>query len=149
MKAQRTWIVVADGARARVFSSRGWDSGLTPALKGELAGSNKPTRELGSDRPGRAFESADGSRHAMAPRVDWHQYEKHLFAREVAALVDGGATRGEFDRLVIVAPPATLGELRKALGKAASGKVVAEIGKDLTGLDETALTARLAEAVPV
>ena len=38
MKKTRTWILVADGARARIFLSEGWSKGLTPVLDELIAG---------------------------------------------------------------------------------------------------------------
>ena len=92
MKKTRTWILVADGARARILQSEGWGTGLTPVAGQARRMTNPPTREQVSDRPGRVQESASGTRHAIAPRVDWHRYEKHLFAGELAQCYLPGRT---------------------------------------------------------
>jgi len=134
-KPQKTWVLIADGARARILDHAGPGAPLEPVLEEAGSKSRLPTRELGSDKPGRTQESiGDGNRHAMAPRVDWHAFEKHLFAKEVAKILDQGAQDNAFDRLVLVAPPKTLGELRSLLGKATQARVSAEINKDLTGV---------------
>lgn len=147
-KAVKTWVLVADGARARFLAHAGPAAGLEPVLAEEDPNSRLPTRDLGADKPGRTQERvADGSRHAMAPRVDWHDFEKHLFAKEVAKILDQAAQKQVFDRLVLVAPPKTLGGLRAALGKAALEKVTAEIGKDLTNVPHHDLPAHLAEVM--
>jgi protein required for attachment to host cells len=44
------------------------------------------------------------------------------------------AAAGEFDQLILAAPPRALGDLRKALGAPATQALKAEIGKDLTGI---------------
>jgi protein required for attachment to host cells len=132
MKAIRTWIVVADGARARFLVNEGPGKGLREALPEESGAPPPPTRDLGTDRPGRVFESADSSRHAMEPRVDWHRFEKQRFARSVAQVIDRGATERAFDRLVLIAPPRTLGDLRAVLGHASREAVHGEVAKDLT-----------------
>lgn len=133
-KPQKTWIVVADGARAHVVRNDGPGTGLTAVPKGEMATENPPTRETGSDRPGRSYESVGGARHALAPRVDWHQHQKDVFARNVAKMLDEAASAGNFERLILVAPPHTLGELRQALKPQTRQRVIAEINKDLTSL---------------
>jgi len=138
-----TCIVVADGARARIFIDPGSGGGLHPVLLDSLEGDKRPSREIGSERPGRTHESADVARHAYAPRVDWHSFEKHLFARRVAELVDEAARRHAFEALVLVAPPKALGELRAALGKQSKRHIRAEFGKDLTGLAEPELVSHL------
>jgi protein required for attachment to host cells len=91
-----------------------------------------PTRELGADRPGRAQESVGGARHALAPRIDWHRQQKEAFVRAVARRLDAEAASGEFERLILVAPPETLGEIRATLKPATRKLVAAEIAKDLT-----------------
>lgn len=128
-----TWVVIADGARAFIMANKGPGTGLT-LVPGTLREKEVPkTAELGSDKPGRSFESArTGIRHAMEPRVDWHQFEKQKFAHSMAKLLDEARTRNAFDRLVLVAPPDTLGELRAKLDKHTQALITAEIAKDLT-----------------
>ena len=149
MTKSTTWILIADGARARIILSEGWSSGLERALNYDFAASHAPTRTYGADRPGRTSESADGSRHALEPRVDWHQYEKHLFAVSMAKVLDQAAERGVFDRLVLVAPPKTLGALRAALKPRTRKMVIAELGKDLTHVPVRGLMEHLRDVVPL
>ena len=66
------------------------------------------------------------------PRVDWHLFDKKKFAQELATSVNAAALKGSFDKLVLVAPPKTLGDLRGGLNQQAAEKVSAEIPKDYT-----------------
>src|SRR5262249_16525672 len=132
MQKKVTWILVADGARARVLKNEGIGKGLQPAIDGEIAHAVPPTRDLGTDRPGRSQQRGTSGRHAIQPHVDWHRFEKEQFSKERAALLDAAAERGAFHRLVLIAPPRTLGELRAALGTKARALIRAEIDKDLT-----------------
>lgn len=143
MKCKKTWIVIADGARARVILNTGPGKGLKPAFSHEFAASHVPTRAIGSDKPGRSFESADGSRHAMEPSVDWHDREKILFIKDVAKVLDKAARDKSFDRLILVAPPEVLGSLRNALKPATRDMVSAELGKDITHVPITKLPGHL------
>ncbi len=140
-KTKRTWILVADGARALVVMNEGPGRGLKTVPGREIRIEIPPTRDLGADKPGRAQESVGGSRHAIAPRIDWHDQRKEEFARAVARTLDEDASGGRFERLVLVAPPATLGHIRAALKPATRKLVEAEINKDLTHLpvDEIAI----------
>lgn len=132
MKKKVTWILVADGARARVLANEGVGKGLQP-IADEMTHELPPTRELGTERPGRSGgQRGTGIRHAIQPHVDWHRFEKEKFSKEVAALLDAAAERNAFDRLVLVAPPRTLGDLRAALGAKSRSRIHAEIDKDLT-----------------
>jgi len=134
MKKIITYVLIADGARARIVLNDGPGRGFKPAYPNEFAGttSRMRTRDLGADKPGRGFESADGSRHAMTPRADWHRNEKRQFAKSMARVLDEAADRKAFDRLILVAPPDSLGILRKALASKTRDLVTAEIAKDLT-----------------
>jgi protein required for attachment to host cells len=148
MKKKVTWILVADGARARVLANMGIGKGLQPAIAGEMGHALPPTRELGTDRPGRASQRGTGNRrHAIEPHVDWHRFEKEKFSREMAALLNAAAERNAFDRLVLVAPPRTLGDLRAALGAKSRALVHAEIDKDLTHVAIHELPKHLADVV--
>ncbi|WP_425404023.1 host attachment protein [Hwanghaeella sp.] len=140
------WVVVADGERARFLEGNGALASLEPAPVPEMHNDNPSTREQGTERPGRTHDSAGtGARHALAPRVDWHKFEKEKFAHEVADIVNRAAVAKSFDRLVLIAPPQTLGNLRAALSKAAGEAVTQEIGKDLTKLSEAEVEDYLAK----
>lgn len=132
MKPIKTWILVADGARARIFLNDGPGRGVKPGPKKEFHGVNLPDRDIVSDRPGRAFDSAGQGRHAMAPRSDPREHEQRRMHHELAAYLDKEAGKGSFDRLVIVAPPKALGNLRSELSGAVRAKVSGELNKDLT-----------------
>ena len=134
MKARKTWILIADGARARVVQYEGPEVGLVPAMDHDFATSHVATREVGSDKPGRRAGGGVGSHHAMEPKVDWHTYEKHLFATDLAKELGEAHTHGAFDELVLVAPPKTLGALRQVLDGKVKDSITAELGKDLTHL---------------
>ena len=149
MRKKVTWILVADGARARIFRNDGPFKGLHPALDQEFASTVPPTRELGTDRPGRVQESATSERHAMVPRVDWHRFEKDKFARAMARILDAAAERGDFDRLILVAPPRTLGTLRSALGARTRGRITGELDRDLTHVTRLELPDHLYKLLPL
>jgi protein required for attachment to host cells len=143
----KTWLVVADGAKARIFSVSGGDSGLAE-LHDLIAQEQRSSHEIGSERPGRTQESANAARHAIEPRVDWHTQAKQEFARAIATLVNDGATKGAYESLVLVAPPEALGHLRKLLDRRAQARVSSEVDKDLTKLTPHALQLALKDVLP-
>jgi len=148
MKKITTWILVADGARAHIVKNEGPGKGLAAVMDHDFATSHVPSREYGTDKPGRGFESADGARHGKEPRIDFHTYEKTRFAKMIADNLERAADRNAYDRLVLVAPPKTLGDLRKALGMEAGSRVSGELNKDLTHLDIHELSRHLELLVP-
>jgi protein required for attachment to host cells len=59
--------------------------------------------------------------------------EEDRFAADAADMLKQRALRGDFESLIIVAPPRTLGELRKHYHKEVQKRLTGEIAKDLTG----------------
>ena len=112
-----TWVLVADGEKA-LF------------LRNDVDAEN-PDREQSANRPGRMKDGGPGQKSAYDD-TDWHELAKERFADELADLLYQQAHKGAFERIVLVAPPATLGELRSKLHKEVADKVVAEIDKTLT-----------------
>lgn len=143
-----TWILVCDGARGRVYSHEGPGSGLIVVSSAEHPETHGYTRDLGSDRPGRTFDSTEtGGRHALSPRADWHNFEKTRFAAQMAAVVEKAAAAKSFDRLVVVAPPRVLGDLRQALGTHSQALLAGELDKDLTHFEGAELIGHLGQWV--
>lgn len=64
--------------------------------------------------------------------TDWHQLAKERFADDLADILYKKAHNGEFDRLVLVAAPSVLGDLRGKLHQEVSNRVIGEIPKTLT-----------------
>jgi protein required for attachment to host cells len=133
-KPQRTWIMVADAAQGRIFMKEGRESQLAPVADANFANpaAHGFSRDLGSDRPGRTVESVGGAHHAQEPKHDPHRAAKATFAKQIAEFVERSALENKFDKLVLVAPPQMLGDLRHALGRHATAKVASEVAKDLT-----------------
>jgi protein required for attachment to host cells len=57
---------------------------------------------------------------------------KRSFSERLAALLEEELAAKAYDRVVLVAPPTTLGDLRAALPAAVREAVSAELDKDLT-----------------
>jgi protein required for attachment to host cells len=127
-----TWAAVADGAKALILVNEGSDAAPNMSVLSKAEFENPATREHGTDRPGRRSGGGPGLRSAMEG-PDWHAFEKDRFIEEVAGRLNRAAQRGQFERLIVAAPPRVLGQLRPALSAQAAARVVAEIGSDLTG----------------
>jgi len=127
------WVMVGDGEKALFFRNEG--DPLHPNLEviDVLEQENPKTHEQGTDRPGRTHNSVGTHRSAMQ-QTNWHKLEKHRFAREIADVLYSAAHNGRYSKLILAAPPMTMGDLRKALHKEVADRVVAEVPKDLTNM---------------
>jgi protein required for attachment to host cells len=124
-------VLVGDGQKALFLRNKGHAQHVRLVVEQILERDNPPTREQGSDRPGRSNASVGVARSAME-ETDWHDMAEERFACELADVLYRGAHANLFDRLVIIAPPKILGNLRKAFHPEVSERVAAEIPKELT-----------------
>ena len=147
MPKKVTWILIADGARARLFTNKGRGTGLEPALDQEFIGNKLQSRDLTSDKPGRTFDSSGQGRHSMEPPTDPHRHEQQLFANNLCDLLDEKQKEDSFDRLILVAPPKTLGDLRMGCSKAVTARIAGELNKDLTKTSVHELPKHLSELI--
>jgi len=138
-----TWLIVADGEHCRTVTPTAVQGQFETVLSIDSLTAHLPSRELGTERPGRVRESASTTRHSITPRQDPHTAAKHDFMVEVANQV--AVHVGEFDRLVLVAPDHALHDLREALGKIPSAKIVGTLAKDLTKTPDHDLMSHLSE----
>ncbi|MBN8997215.1 MAG: host attachment protein [Rhizobiales bacterium] len=127
------WVVVCDGAKALIFENAG--DAEFPDLRMQHAEEQPdlPTRDIGTDAPGRAANSVGSARSAME-QPDYHDQSETQFLADLAGRLDRAVQEGRARELAIVAPPRALGKLRKALSPHVQKAVVAEVDKDLVGL---------------
>ena len=134
-----TWIVVAESARARIFTMSGIAGKLQEVTDLSHPESRLHDTELSSDLPGRTFDIQGQGRHAMEPATDPKEREAQAFATEIARHIERGRHEGNFDALVLVAPPKFLGRLRAELTKPARDTLVGELDKNLVEADTKTL----------
>ena len=123
------WVVVCDGAKALVLENVG-DTKF-PNLKTVevFEQEDKPTREIGTDAPGRSHSSVGHGRSAME-QTDWHDQAEQEFLTKVADRLDAALGAGKTRSMIVVAPPRALGMLRPVYSNALKGAVRAELDKD-------------------
>jgi protein required for attachment to host cells len=134
MSNKTIWILIADGAQARVLEYQGPGGGL--ALVEGMVFSQEPldNKDIMSDRPGRSFSSAGTGRSAMAYPTDPVQHREAAFMAEMADMLEAALQEGAYDELILAAAPRALGDLRKALPASVQKCVTAELDKDLTNI---------------
>jgi protein required for attachment to host cells len=146
MKPTITWIVVADGARARIFVNRGPGKGIELSER-ELTAEHQRTSDMVRDSLPRTHDSVGPARHAIEPKVDPHRDAKRQFAEHLAQVLDQSVADRAFDRFVVVAPPKMLGDFRKAMSKRLQPLLHGEVAKDLTKASSKEVADHLAETI--
>jgi protein required for attachment to host cells len=123
-------VFVGDGRKALFLRNEGDE--IFPNLSTEhvILDDNPPTREQGSDRPGRSVAGA--TRRSAVETADWHEIEEHRFAQRMSALIEEVVRARDAPAVVVVAPPTTLADLRRALHADVKAKIIGELDKDLT-----------------
>lgn len=140
----RTWIVVADGAHARIIESDGTHPAMTIRLE-TSAEARATAGKLAADRLPRTQESHGSARHGIAPRLGLKENAKRAFVARLAGYLAGG--RGNYDRITLVAPARIARLLTQSLPAAVAGKITSTHRKDMTWMPEAEILKRVGFAV--
>jgi protein required for attachment to host cells len=156
MKKPVTWIVTADGSRARFYRlSEDQSSVAATEERLEWSRARGKSEDIMTDRAGfRAGGGAPGGDAAagggapVVPETDPKEVEKERFHDRVAERMREVLTAKRAERFVLVADPKTLGSLRGTLPGWVRDHVVAEIDKDYTETAPDTLLERVRPHLP-
>lgn len=151
-QGQGHWLVVANGARARVLETTD-----VPGTYRHVADLVHPQTRLkgmelakaaGGDRPGHVPGPAHGGTGSSAyePRTPPREREHDRFARQVAQLLNDGVAAGDCMSITLVASAPALGEIKSHLSEGARRRVGRTLNHDFTTLCGAELAERLALA---
>lgn len=143
--AHGTLVMAIDGSKMLLFRNEGDEKYIVLDTLDNDEMESVPSRELGSDAPGRSFSSSSPAKSGYE-ETDWHRQAEDRFAVAGADRLESAASGNDAD-IVVVAPPRILGELRKHWGRRTKDRLIAEIGKDLVH-HETDDIARTIEVHP-
>jgi protein required for attachment to host cells len=132
-----TWILVSDAAGARIFAT--FDGGRTIVHIREIEHPRGRLREsdLMGDKPGRIhMRGAQKMVTALGAQTPAVETEARVFAHRLAGELQDAHRRGQFDSLLMVAPPHFLGLVRAELDPVLSRAVISATSKDLTHLPD-------------
>ena len=125
-------VLVTDGRKTLFFRNHGDINQIDLRTEAHDERADLSDGEMKTDAPGVTHQSAGYGR-STYEETDFHQLEEDRWAKSAAEDVNKRALTNDFDALAIIAPPRTLGELRKQLHKEAARRVVIEIPKEMTG----------------
>ena len=129
----KIWIVAADSTRARIFEAQ--SQAELKEIETLTHGEGRlQEQELQSDRPGRTFDSRGDGRHAYVQETDPKVNEAQRFARAVVDYLEQGRNDHRYERLLLVAAPAFLGQLRESMHAPLAKTVSASVAKNVVTL---------------
>lgn len=112
-----TLVVVADGAKARIFRNVGDNRSLSLRQHDIMLAGEIPLQ---------------GPSGVAPPQQTPQQTDEATFAKHVARRLNEGALTQDYQHLVLVADPQTLGQVRPQLHKETLDRLIGEVGKTLT-----------------
>lgn len=113
---QNSVIAVSDGEKLRLFRNRGNEQQL---LLEELS---VPALD--------AHNKGSGQRHRSSASNPGHQLDEDSYASATVDLLNKMTLSGEISSLYVVAPPRTLGEMRRHYHAALKAKLIGEMDKE-------------------
>ncbi len=128
---KRTWILVANGSRAKVYSHDLGDEDVNLVREFDFPEGRAKGSDLVSDRPG-AMQSQGSGHGTRRPATDPKDNAHEHFAREVVHHLEAGYGHQHFGHLIVVASLPFLGTLLKQLPDNLGAVLRAKIEKDLT-----------------
>ena len=126
------FVFVGDGRKALFLRNEGDEKFIFLKTEKAFVDENPLSHEQGTERPGRISKGWQTGGRSAVETTNWHFLEEQHFVRTVAASMERLLRGSKVKKLVVVAPPRTLSELRSAFHPDVKACIVAEVNKDLT-----------------
>lgn len=138
-------IVVADSSRARIFTV---DSARSPLNEIETIvhpEGRLHEQDMVSDLPGKDAGKGGAGDHAYQEKIEPKEQEMISFAKRIADYLESARKANQLKKLVIIAAPEFLGELRSHLSTETSEKIVYELDKNIAHHSEEDIRQHLSQ----
>ena len=145
----KTWILIADGARARIMAYHGPGQHLTEVAGHTYDADHSATHDLVTDSAGRTHSSVGPGRSAIEAHTDPHRDLKTHFAHRLNDILQRELAAGAFDKLIVVATPVTLGDLRQHYSDQVRKVIAGEVSKDLTKTPNAEIASHLGDVLNI
>ena len=140
----KTWLIVAESSRARLFSVVAKNEPLVEREDLLNPSSRVHESELSSDLPGRTYGSTgSGIKHAMEPKITPKEQATIEFAQMIAERIETGRTSGELKSIILACPPKFLGLIRQHLNAETLKLIERSIDKSLVEMSEAEIRTHL------
>lgn len=144
-----TWILVAQRSGARIFEHEapGESLHLVSTILHEEGRARD--RDLNADRPGSSVDHNTHAQHGMRSEESAHERVVADFVRSLAKTLEAARVERRYTKLVLVAEPRMLGQLRDALDAPTAALVIGSLDKDYYPRDQDHLLRALREFITV
>lgn len=130
---QATWIVVADGSRARIFERRERNQPLREIEDFLNEAGRADNEELRTDGGGRFFgKNGRAQGDTSEPPVSPKEREVENFSRTIADYLERGRNEHRYEQIYLIAAPKFLGHLRGNMKPPLEKMVEAELPKNIS-----------------
>lgn len=126
-----TWVLVANSSEAKIYAGMGKSSPLTDIKSFDYPKGRLHEGDLVSDSAGSDGGSNGQGRHVLDDETSAIQQGTVVFAKELASYLDIERNKGAYNGLIVIAPPAFIGLLRKSLSTEVMSMVSQQIDKNL------------------
>ena len=131
--ANNALVLVTDGRKTLFFRNEGDENQIDLRTEDFDEREDLKDREMKTDAPGAIGQGGGYSGRVAYDETDFHQQEEDRWAIAAAEQLNKRVLRSDFDQLVIIAPPKSLGLIRKKLHKEAERRLLCTIDKEMTG----------------
>lgn len=127
----RALVLVADGTKVLFLRNHGDQNQIDLRTESHDARQDRKDRDIKSDAPGTMKQSMGYGRPAYE-ETDFQQQEQDRWVKDAAEELKKRALRNDFDALAIIAPPRSLGVMRKEFHKEVERRIVLTVNKEMT-----------------
>lgn len=126
-------VLVADGKKMLLLRNHGDEAIIDLRIEAEDEQDLARDHELKSDLAGQSAATGKVGLHGGTMKEpDYEQQAEDRWAKKAAEVLQHRAQAKDFEALVVVAPPRTLGVLRKHYHKAVEALLIGELHKEMT-----------------
>jgi protein required for attachment to host cells len=125
-------VLVADGRKMLFFRNHGDENQIDLRTEAHDERQDRKDREIKTDAPGTTKQSAGYGR-STYEEADFQQQEENRWIKDAADELKARVLRNDFEALAIVAPPKSLGVLKKSLHKEVARRIVCTVNKEMSG----------------
>ena len=123
-------IAVCDGGKALVLENIGDERFPSLRVRDSQINILPRTSAMGRERPGRVHQSANPARSSVEG-TNLHERGEEVFLHSLVDQLNQAAEAGEFEHVVIVAPPHALGLMRPRYSGTLRKRIRTEVAEDL------------------